>query len=157
MGKKNGLVLMASSIILGNSNNVSAVFVLLVLVCYAQTIKHGSILGEESIFTRKACFFFYWLHHEVYSISTVPTPSPSPTSQGSQYLAILPSVCMSHGWTNMEQPSSSAACKEDTLQDQYISRWMRTWRLNTKECHAPQNEVSVNTCNYYHQEHHAHI
>lgn len=42
---------------------------------------------------------------------------PSPTSQGSQYLAILPSVCMSHGWTNMEQPSFSAACMVDTQQD----------------------------------------
>lgn len=42
------------------------------------------------------------------------TTSSSPTSQGSQYLSILPSVCMSHGWTNKEQPSSSAACMADS-------------------------------------------
>lgn len=56
--------------------------------------------------------FFQWLHQCKYSIYPASTPAPSPTSQGSQYLAIRPSVCMSQGWTNKEQPSSSAACVE---------------------------------------------
>ena len=113
---------MASSIILGNVRyNVNALLLLLVWFVMQRQSKDPFQSFQVNRFQKKRFEFLLTIDRRGYSISAAPIPSPSPTSQGSQYLAILPSVCMSHGWTNMEQPSSSAACGEETLQDQHFS------------------------------------
>ena len=35
-----------------------------------------------------------------------------PTNQGNQYLVILPDISISHGWTKIAAPSSSATCRK---------------------------------------------
>uniref|UniRef100_A0A8D2JU40 Uncharacterized protein n=1 Tax=Theropithecus gelada TaxID=9565 RepID=A0A8D2JU40_THEGE len=54
-----------------------------------------------------------------------------PTSQGSQYLAIRPSICMSQGCTNREHFSLSAAFKEamrerEREREGYFDEWADT-------------------------------
>lgn len=55
-------------------------------------------------------YFIYIKSNSFTSHGPTLYKSDSPTSHGKKYFFIRPSICMSHGWTNMAQSYSSAAC-----------------------------------------------